>query len=367
MSTVDNKERDKDESWNRVEVSTPETTRQEQITKVLSILKGLHATYLIEVGTTLGLFEALVKAPQGTRPSALASSLGLNEKYVRSWCETACALELLDYDPYSGYHLAPYMDEILGRPESTYYMGLFPLTHILLSRDYASYPNLFRTGGSHPFQEHDTLFFETIAKTLQVLPRIFIDQILPKMPGLQSRFEEGISILDFGCGGGYAVVEFARRYPNVSCMGTDIEPNSIRMAEALTRSAGLQDRAQVRLVDSGPLPEDMVGKFDLVTMFLVLHEIRPDLKSAAIEQCARALRPGGQLVIFDERYPSTPAELRDRLLIYAVMAQWYELTWGNSINTREEILSLLKENHLRVVDETSFSRFYIVSAAIDNR
>jgi hypothetical protein len=45
---------------------------------------------------------------------------------VRLWCETACAIELLDYDPQTGYQLAPYMDELLGQPDSTFYLGLFP-------------------------------------------------------------------------------------------------------------------------------------------------------------------------------------------------------------------------------------------------
>ena len=191
---------------------------------------------------------------------------------------------------------------------------------------------------------------------------MFIATVLPKMPPLQRRLEEGISILDLGCGGGYTLVEFARKYPKVRCTGVDVEPNSIRMAERLVQSSGLQDRVQVRLADGGLLPDDFVGKFDLVTMFLVLHEIHPDLKSAVIGQCSRVLRPGGQLVIFDERHPSTPTDLRDPLLIYAVRAQWYELTWGNVINTREEIHSLLAGNQFRIIDETSLSRFYVVSA-----
>ncbi len=88
----------------------------------------------------------------------------------------------------------------------------------------------------------------------------------------------------------------------------------------------------------------------------------PDLKEAVIGQCAQALRPGGQVLIFDERYASKPSELRDPLLIYAVMGQWYELTWGNIVNTREEIHELLIKQGLRVADETSLSRFYIVTA-----
>ena len=45
------------------------------------------------------------------------------------------------------------------------------------------------------------------------------------------------------------------------------------------------------------------------------------------------------------------------------MAQWYEVTWGNIVNTREEIEQMLEEARLRAVHETALSRFHIVVAA----
>jgi SAM-dependent methyltransferase len=330
--------------------------------KVFGYIKGMHATHLIDIGTKLGLFDTLARFRDGLTPEALASELGMYPKYVHFWCETACALELLDYDPAVGYRLAPFMNELLAQPEATYYLGRFPDVHLLVARDYAQYPELFRTGGLHRYQEHDERFFRGVAEATRALPRMFLDAVVPKLPALQKRLEAGANILDVGCGGGYAIVEFAERYPNVHCVGIEVEPNSVRLAEDLIRSRGLADRVIARHVDGASWPKDFVGAFDVVTTFLVLHEIHPGLKEAVIGHCARALRPGGQVLIFDERYASKPSELRDPSLIYAVMAQWYELTWGNIVNTREEIHELLTKQGLRVADETSLSRFYIVTA-----
>ena len=102
--------------------------------------------------------------------------------------------------------------------------------------------------------------------------------------------------------------------------------------------------------------------YTLIFAFLVLHEIRPEHKERVLAQCAQALRPGGLMLVFDERYASSPPELRDPTQIFAVIAQWYEGHWGNIINTREEIHALLDGAGLRPVDETSLSRFYIVTA-----
>jgi cyclopropane fatty-acyl-phospholipid synthase-like methyltransferase len=145
-------------------------------------------------------------------------------------------------------------------------------------------------------------------------------------------------------------------------VGIDVEPHSIQLAQEFIRAQGVQERVEARLVEGTSWPVELRGSFDLVTTFLVLKEIHPEQKDAVLKLCMEMLRPGGQLLLFDERYPSTPAELRDPSQFYAVMAQWYELTWGNIVSTREEIHALLARPGLQIVDETSLSRFYIVTA-----
>jgi hypothetical protein len=120
---------------------------------------------------------------------------------VRLWCETACALELLDYAPQTGYRLAPYMAERLGQPDSTFYLGLFPEIRLLIAQDDTRYPDLLRSGGVHPYQAHDARFLRSIAEATQSLPRMFLYAILPALPDLRARLEAGARLLDVGCGG----------------------------------------------------------------------------------------------------------------------------------------------------------------------
>ena len=350
------------DAWSREAVTSPPTTLQAQMGKVFGYMKGLHATHLINIGVKLGLFARVAQSPGGLMPDALAAELKLDPAYVRLWCETACALECLDYDPATGYRLAPFMDQILSQPESTYYLGDFPDVHLLVARDYTRYPELFRTGGTQPYQEHDEPFLSGVASATRALPRMLLEAVLPKLPGLQAKLAAGARILDVGCGGGHAITEFALRYPHVRCVGIDVEPTSIQMAQALIEARGLGSRVEARQIEGAAWPADLAGSFDLVTSFLVLHEIRPHLKAAVLAQSVRALRPDGLLLIFDERYPSTPRDLRDPLQIFAVMAQWYEMTWGNILNTKEEMQAMLAAQGMQIVDETSLSRFYIVTA-----
>lgn len=348
--------------WGGGDVISAEAPVPAQMSKIYGYLKGLHAAHAIDVGVKLGLFEALARSGGAATPEALAADRRLNQEYVAIWCETACALELLDRDAECRYRFAPQMDLILGRPDSNYYLGGFPECHFQVARDYLRYPALFKDGGVFPYQEHDEPFFHAVGVATRTLPRMFIDSVLPRLPSLAARLDSGARVLDVGCGAGYAIVEFAARFPTTTCVGVDVEATSVAMARALIKERNLSDRVEALVVGGAGLPADLAGSFDLVTQFLVLHEVHPNIKSSVVQQCADALKRGGQMMIFDEAYPSGPHELRDPLQIYAVMAQWYESTWGNTVNTREEIRDLLSEAHLTVVDETQLSRFYIVVA-----
>jgi hypothetical protein len=94
-----------------------------------------------------------------------------------------------------------------------------------------------------------------------------------------------------------------------------------------------------------------------------VHEIAPAAKAAAFAAVARALKPGGYFLIFDETYPETDEALQTMPSRFAALAQWYELTWGNIVGTRSELHALCQEAGLQVAEETAFSRFSILVAA----
>ncbi len=333
-------------------------TLAEQVTRLYDLIAGYHATQLIEIARELGVWEAVTGAP-GIGSVDLAHRLGTDAFYTDTLCRTAFAFELLEREG-DGWRMGPHFDEILGKPESTFYLGRAPRVHMVVGEDYADYVRRFRDGSRRSYQEHDERFMREVADALKALPRIFLDSVLPKLPGLRSRFEAGARVLDVGCGGGWAVVQLAERFPKVRCVGVDVEPVSIELAKALVRERGLADRCEARLISADRLAED--GAYDVVTSFLVVHEIDPAVKREAFGAIARALAPGGAFLIFDETYPETDESLRAMPTRFAALAQWYELTWGNRVDTRTELHRLCADAGLRVGEETTFSRFYIAVA-----
>jgi SAM-dependent methyltransferase len=332
-----------------------EPTLPEQVTKLYDLIAGYHATHLLEIGRELGVWEALTAQP-GITSDALANQLGTDPFYTDQLARTAFAFELVEREA-DGWRMATHFDQILGTPTATVYLGGAAKTHQVVGEDYASYAQRFRDGSRVPYQEHSPEFMEAVANGLQALPRIFTDFVLPKLPKLQARFEAGARVLDVGCGGGWALVQLAERFPKVTCVGVDNEPHSIDLANKLIAERQLGARCSARLMDAQRLAED--AAYDVATSFLVVHEIDPKDKAAAFAAVARALKPGGQFVIFDETYPTTDAELRTMPARFAALAQWFELTWGNRLNTRPELAELCANAGLALGEETTFSRFYI--------
>jgi len=48
---------------------------------------------------------------------------------------------------------------------------------------------------------------------------------------------------------------------------------------------------------------------------------------------------------------------------FAALAHWYELTWGNVVDTAATLRARCREAGLEVAEETGFSRFTIMVAA----
>jgi hypothetical protein len=92
---------------------------------------------------------------------------------------------------------------------------------MVVGDDYREYVRHFRGATAKAYQEHDEAFIGEVAEALKALPRIFLDLVLPRLPGLEARLRQGGRVLDVGCGGGWALVQIAERFPETSCPGID--------------------------------------------------------------------------------------------------------------------------------------------------
>jgi SAM-dependent methyltransferase len=341
-----------------VTTSRESPTLADQVTRLYDLIGGYHATNLVEIGRELGVW-ATVAAQPGIGTAELARRLRIDPGYAETLCVTALAFELVERDG-DGWRMAPHFETILGDPAATFYLGRAARVHLVVGEDYADYPARFRTGERVPFDRHGERFVREVGDALNTLPRIFVDVVLPRLGPLAERLEAGVRLLEVGCGSGHAIVELASRFPRISVVGVDPEPISITLAQERIDAAGLGDRCRAQVLGAEGLQD--VAAFDVATAFLVVHEIPPQAKDEAFGAVARSLRPGGYFVIFDEAMPETDAGLQQMPGRFGAVAQWFELTWGNEIDTRSTLVGRCERAGLRVVDETTFSRFLILVA-----
>jgi SAM-dependent methyltransferase len=331
----------------------------DQVSRLYDLIAGYHLTNLIEVGRELGVWETISGRP-GIGSSDLADALGTDPGYTDVLCNTAFAFELLARDG-QGWRMGPHMDAILGDPDSPFYLGRAARIHLMLGgEDYPSMAERFRTGGAVSYGDHSDAFINEIGDSLRSLPRIFVEVVLPRLPALGARLSAGARVLDLGCGAGWAIVELAERFPASQVDGADIESRSVDLAADRIVRRGLADRCAARLLGPDGLTD--VERYDVITTFLVVHEIDPDLKVGVLAAASRALVPGGSLVIFDEAYPDTDEAMRTMPSRFTTVAQWFESTWGNRIDTAAALRARISRAGLRLTDETTFSRFTILVA-----
>ena len=318
-----------------------EITSKEQLAKVRGYEKGYFATRVIGLGNDLGLFEKIDAAENVITTSDLAKQLSLHEPYVKIWCQTAYAWELLDCDDSGKFRLPPGLNEVLvDKTNPRNYAGNINMTIKMLGPSFDKYAEYFKSGERFFMYDNPQLGKEAATVTQNFFP-IVNKAIIPKIEGLQEKLEAGAKLLDVGCGWGILMSKLAQTYINSSFVGVDPDENGIKEARRIFKESGVEDRVSVECLGGESIDYNEV--FDAATMFVVLHEIFPEVRSRAVENVYQALKKDGKLIIWDHAFPSKIEDFRNPLYEYGVVDEWYEIPFGTIHQTPAEVDHMLSD------------------------
>jgi 2-polyprenyl-3-methyl-5-hydroxy-6-metoxy-1,4-benzoquinol methylase len=152
----------------------------------------------------------------------------------------------------------------------------------------------FKHGGGLPYSAFHR-FHEVMAEDSgQTVVAALTHHILPLVPGLVERLEEGIEVLDVGCGSGRALNLMARTFPNSRFVGYDFSEEAIARARAEAKEHGVTNiRFEVK--DAAALDEK--GRYDLITTFDAIHDqAKP---AVVLDGIADALKDNGVYLMQD--------------------------------------------------------------------
>lgn len=263
--------------------------------------------FAVHIGVEHGLYALLAARPATSEE--VASAAGLHERYVREWLEQQAVAGLISVDDPAAdpqrrrYSLPAAHYGVLVDPADPAHLasgaGLVTAIGQVMSRVVEA----FRTGVGVPFADYGAGLAHGIALFNGPSYRAELGSVwLPSVPAVEAMLRRrGARVLDVGCGYGVSSIEIARAYPQASVVGLDLDAASIARAREAASTAGVADRVSFTVGDAAGL--DSEAEFDLVTIFEALHDMGDPV--GALRAARAALRPGGLVLVADERVAET--------------------------------------------------------------
>ncbi|MGE0547059.1 MAG: methyltransferase [Kofleriaceae bacterium] len=200
-------------------------------------------------------------------------------------------------------------DDYAASPELANWAATTPAGAELGLALWSHVPTFLRTG--KPYIRMDGAREASYANVVTSLGRMFG----PAATSLAAQLTRAPrNILDIGCGSGVWSLAIAERFPDARVTGLDL-PAVLEAFHSRARMVGVADRTSTIAGDVHAV--DIPRAFDLVVIANVLRIEAPDRARAIVRRAARALEPGGELLVVDALSGGTPARERARE-IYAL-------------------------------------------------
>ena len=132
-------------------------------------------------------------------------------------------------------------------------------------------------------------------------------------------------ILDIGTGVGQLAMALKERFPDAEVWGLDVGGPMVRYAHLRAVERGLDVNFAQRLAEDTHFPDNY---FDLVTSYIMLHEVSPQGTKDIVNEAFRITRPGGVFypIDFNLKRP------RPRTA-YGQYRRWWDHRWNNEVWT----------------------------------
>lgn len=277
--------------------------------------------FTIYIGDRLGLYRALADGVPITPPE-LAQRTHTHPRYAREWLEQQAVAGILGVDNVDAspdaraYSLPAAHAEVLLDADSLNYLA--PLARIVTGVA-ATLPAVLRAfadggGVEYPSYGADTREGQGALNWTMHINLLGTDW-LPSIPDVHARLtaDPPARVADIAAGTGWSSIAIARAYPKVHVDSFDADEASVALARLNVAAEELDARVTVHRQDAAD--PSLGGEYDLVTVFEAIHDMANPV--GALTAIRRIVRPGGAVVIADERVQETftaPADDVERFM-----------------------------------------------------
>jgi 2-polyprenyl-3-methyl-5-hydroxy-6-metoxy-1,4-benzoquinol methylase len=264
------------------------------VEKLVGILNNGSLALMVSIGHRTKLFDTLAELEPSTS-GEVAAEAGLNERYVREWLGAMVVGQIVEYDPGSKlYRLPSEHAAALTRAAGADNLAPFGQYVAVLGNVEDKIVECFHNGGGVPYSEFDR-FHEVMAEdSYQSVVSSLNTHILPLVPGLVDRLDEGLDVLDVGCGSGRALNHMAADFPKSRFTGYDFSEETIGAARKEAEAKGVKN-VTFEEKDVTHLTEREA--FDFITTFDAIHDQADP--AAVLKGIAGALKADGVYLMQD--------------------------------------------------------------------
>ena len=271
---------------------------------VLHDLGGAFSVPLVQIGESLGLYQAL--SEHGPLTSAeLAAKTGLHERYLREWLCAQAASKYVSYCAATEtFSMTPEQTFVFANQGSPFYLAPAFGAAAAFQHNMPQVKIAFSTGEGVGWGDQTQCLSCAVARFFRPgYDNHLVQSWLPALDGVVGKLNQGGAVADVGCGHGISTMIMARAFPKAQVHGFDFHEKSIEAAKKHAQQHKLSN-LEFYSAEARELP----GKYDLVTMFDCLHDMGDPV--SALKTIRRALKPGGSVMIVE---PMAGDQVQDNL------------------------------------------------------
>ena len=260
---------------------------------ILQDLGGAFSVPLVQIGESLGLYQAL--SEEGELSSAeLAAKTGLHERYLREWLCAQAASKYVTFNPATGkFSMTPEQSFVFANQGSPFYLAPAFGAAAAFQDNMPQVKAAFRTGEGVAWGHQTQCLSCAVARFFRPgYDNHLVQSWLPALDGVVAKLEQGCEVADVGCGHGISTMIMAKAYPHSRVHGFDFHEQSIEEAKRHAREHYLTN-IRFQTGEAKELP----GKYDLITMFDCLHDMGDPV--GALKRIRAALKPNGTVMIVE--------------------------------------------------------------------
>ncbi len=237
--------------------------------KMFQFLNSGMLSLMISIGYKTGLFDIIAQLKPSTSQE-ISQASNLNERYIREWLGAMVTGNIIEYDPLTEkYFLPKEHSAFLTRKSGIDNLAVLAQYVSLMGNVEDKIVECFRNGGGLPYSEYPKFQQLQAEETARIFDSMLTNQILPLIPDINNRLNDGIRVLDVGCGRGRAVNLMGKAFSRSKFTGCDISHEGILSAKEEAKNMGLTN-VQFEIKDA--LLVEELGKFDLITAFDTIHD-----------------------------------------------------------------------------------------------